>query len=67
MAFKLSSRLAVNALIWIHSLHSGEEGFTDRAIDSLQPYCLVNRVYFQTFEPKHGVRTAVFLFTLDSN
>jgi hypothetical protein len=48
---KLSSHVTVNAVVWIHSLPPEEKGFTDRAIDDLQPFLLATGVQFQSFEP----------------
>jgi hypothetical protein len=50
--FQLSSRLAVNSVVWIHSLPADEKGFTDRAIDDLQPFLLSTRVDFRALEPE---------------
>jgi hypothetical protein len=49
--FQLSSHLSVNSVVWIHSLRAEEKGFTDRAIDDLQPILLTAKVHFQSFEP----------------
>jgi hypothetical protein len=49
--FQFASYLSVNSVLWIHSLSVKEKGFTDRAIDDLQPILLAAGVHFQSFEP----------------
>lgn len=49
--FQLSAHLGVNSVVWIHSLGAAEKGFTERAIDDLQPFLMRAGVYFESFEP----------------
>ena len=49
--FQLSSHLSVNSVLWIHSLPTEEKGFTNRAIEDLQPFLAKANVHFQLFEP----------------